>query len=59
DLADYHLLPASKAALLLRAGRREEAAEAYRAALALVTNTAERTYLERRLVEATRRPPLA
>ncbi|HEX7706964.1 MAG TPA: sigma-70 family RNA polymerase sigma factor [Thermoanaerobaculia bacterium] len=53
DLADYHLLPASKAALLLRAGRREEAAEAYRAALALVTNTAERRYLERRLVEAT------
>lgn len=52
ELAAYHLLPASKAALLLRAGRRTEAAAAYRAALALVTNDAERRYLERRLREA-------
>jgi len=50
-LARYHLLPASKAALLLRAGRCAEAAVAYRVALDLVTNPAERRYLERRLRE--------
>ncbi|MGZ8780871.1 MAG: RNA polymerase sigma factor, partial [Thermoanaerobaculia bacterium] len=52
DLAGYHLLPASKAALLMRAGRCAEAADAYRAALDLVTSPAERRYLERRLREA-------
>jgi RNA polymerase sigma-70 factor (ECF subfamily) len=51
DLRGYHLLPASKAAILVRAGRDAEAADAYRAALALVTNAAERRYLERRLRE--------
>jgi RNA polymerase sigma-70 factor, ECF subfamily len=50
-LAEYHLLPAAKADLLRRAGRNAEAAAAYRAALALVTNPAERGYLERRLRE--------
>lgn len=35
--------------LLRRAGRVEEAADAYRAALALVVNSAERAYLEQRL----------
>lgn len=52
DLAGYHLLPASKAALLMRAGRCGEAADAYRAALELVTSPAERRYLVRRLREA-------
>ena len=51
DLARYHLLPAAKADVLRRLGRLDDAAEAYRAALALVTNPAERRYLERRLVE--------
>ena len=48
-LARYHLLPASKADVLRRLGRLQEAAAAYRDALALVTNPAERRYLEKRL----------
>ena len=51
ELDGYHLLPAARADLLRRLGRRAEAAEAYRAALALVRNPAERLYLERRLAE--------
>jgi RNA polymerase sigma-70 factor (ECF subfamily) len=50
-LARYHLLPAAKADLLRRVGRKAEAAVAYREAIALVTNPAERRYLERRLGE--------
>ena len=52
DLAAYHLLPASQADLLRRKGRFDEASAAYRCALALVTNPAERRYLERRLAES-------
>jgi RNA polymerase sigma-70 factor, ECF subfamily len=52
-LPGYHLLPAARADLLRRLGHREEAAGAYREALVLVTNEAERRYLERRLVEVT------
>jgi RNA polymerase sigma-70 factor (ECF subfamily) len=48
-LGGYHLLPAARGALLLRLGRRSEAAESYRAALALVGNVAERRFLEARL----------
>jgi RNA polymerase sigma-70 factor (ECF subfamily) len=51
DLAGYHLLPAAQADLLRRLGRRAEAASAYRRALALVTNEAEKRYLERRLAQ--------
>jgi len=47
----YHLLPAARADLLRRAGRRAEAATAYREALALVGNEAARRYLARRLGE--------
>lgn len=54
ELKSYHLLPASKADLLRRLGRNEEAAMAYRRAIELVTNPAERKYLERRLEECTR-----
>jgi RNA polymerase sigma-70 factor (ECF subfamily) len=50
-LAGNHYLAAAEADLLRRAGRRRLAADAYRAALALVTNEAERGYLERRLSE--------
>ena len=51
ELAAYHLLPGSKADLLRRSCRHREAANAYRQALALVTNPAERRYLGRRLAE--------
>jgi RNA polymerase sigma-70 factor, ECF subfamily len=47
----YHLLPAARADLLRRAGRRAEATAAYAEALALVGNGAERRYLARRLAE--------
>jgi RNA polymerase sigma-70 factor (ECF subfamily) len=53
DLAAYHLLHAARADLLRRAGRNGEAAEAYRAAIALTTNAVERMYLQRRLAEVT------
>jgi RNA polymerase sigma-70 factor, ECF subfamily len=51
ELAGYHLLPAARADLLRRDGRFREAAEAYRQALALVSNDPERRYLTRRLAE--------
>ncbi|HEX2029125.1 MAG TPA: DUF6596 domain-containing protein, partial [Nitriliruptorales bacterium] len=57
DLADqldgYHLYHAARADLLRRTGRRAEAADSYRRALTLVTNQAERLYLQRRLAEIT------
>jgi RNA polymerase sigma-70 factor, ECF subfamily len=49
ELSRYHWLPASKAEVLRRLGRTEEAAAAYRVALGLVTNPAERRHLEKRL----------
>ena len=49
ELRGYHLLPATRADLLARLGRTHEAADAYRAALALVTNATERAHLDRRL----------
>ena len=52
-LAGYHLLPAARADLLRRLGRRAEAAAAYREALALVTNAPERRFLARRLAQVT------
>jgi RNA polymerase sigma-70 factor (ECF subfamily) len=48
ELAGYHLLPAAKADLLRRLGRRAEAAAAYDEALRLVGQEPERRYLERR-----------
>jgi len=50
-LGGYPLLPASRADLLRRAGRREEAATAYRQALTLVESAGERAFLQRRLHE--------
>jgi len=50
-LAGYHLLPAARADLLRRLGRIDEAAAAYREALALVGNEAEGRFLRRRLAE--------
>lgn len=51
DLPAYHLLHAARADLLRRLGRRDEAAAAYRAALALEMNAADRAFLERRLAD--------
>jgi RNA polymerase sigma-70 factor, ECF subfamily len=51
ELAGYHLLPAARADLLRRDGCFREAADAYRRALALVSNDPERRYLTRRLAE--------
>ena len=53
ELPGYHLLPAARADMLRRLGRRPEAAAAYREAAALAGTDAERRYLERRLAEAT------
>jgi RNA polymerase sigma-70 factor, ECF subfamily len=52
-LAGYHLLHAARADLLRRADRPNEAAAAYRLALAATVNPAEVAYLERRLAEVT------
>jgi RNA polymerase sigma-70 factor, ECF subfamily len=49
DLEGYHLFHSARADLLRRLDRPAEAAEAYRRALALVTNAAERRFLEARL----------
>jgi RNA polymerase sigma-70 factor, ECF subfamily len=51
DLPGYHLLPATRADLLRRLGRFDEAAAEYRAALALVTSEVEKRYLAARLEE--------
>jgi RNA polymerase sigma-70 factor, ECF subfamily len=53
ELDGYHLLAATRADLLRRLGRPDEAAAAYREALALAHTDAERRYLERRLAETT------
>jgi RNA polymerase sigma-70 factor, ECF subfamily len=51
DLDRYHLLHAARADLLRRVRSWDAAAESYARALALVTNDAERRFLERRLRE--------
>ena len=51
DLDRYHLLHSARAELLRRLGSAEEAAKSYTRALSLVTNDAERRFLERRLRE--------
>ena len=55
-LSGYRYLPAAKADLLRRLGQLEAAAQAYRAALALTDNAAEREFLARRLTEVTGTP---
>ena len=49
QLSDYYLLPATRADMLRRAGRAEEAAESYRAAIALAPTDPERRFLQQRL----------
>ena len=50
-LEDYHYLHSTRGELLRRLGRPDEARDAYRRALALVHDDAERRLLERRLAE--------
>jgi RNA polymerase sigma-70 factor, ECF subfamily len=50
-LDHYQPFQSTRADLLRRAGRTADAREAYRAALAMTTNEAERRFLERRLAE--------
>jgi RNA polymerase sigma-70 factor, ECF subfamily len=54
DLPGYHLLHAARADLLRRLERNDEAAAAYRDALALEMNSGDRAFLERRLDEVVR-----
>ena len=51
ELAGYHLLHSTRAELLRRLGRVADAADAYRKALSLTANDAERRFLQRRLDE--------
>jgi len=51
ELDDYYLFHATRADLLRRLGRRDQAAAAYERTLELVTNDVERSYLQRRLSE--------
>ena len=55
ELAGNHLLHATRADLLRRLGRRDEAASAYRQALALAGTDTERAFLSTRLTEVARR----
>lgn len=52
ELEHYHLLHSARASFLLQLGRRDEAAQAYRRALASVGNEPERAFLQRRLADA-------
>jgi RNA polymerase sigma-70 factor (ECF subfamily) len=51
DLDGYHYLHSTRAELLRRLDRDEDAREAYRRALELVHSDAERRFLDRRLAE--------
>ena len=53
-LAGYRYLPATKADVLHRLGRDAEAADAYRAALALTDNAAEQEFLAARVIGSAR-----
>jgi RNA polymerase sigma-70 factor (ECF subfamily) len=52
SLDDYHLLHATRAEILLKLGRREDAVAAFDRALELVRNDAERDHLSRRRSDA-------
>jgi RNA polymerase sigma-70 factor (ECF subfamily) len=53
DLGDYHLLAATRADLLRRAGRTDEAAELFRALVADAATEPQRRLYQRRLAECT------
>jgi RNA polymerase sigma-70 factor (ECF subfamily) len=54
DIPGYHLLPATRADLLVRLDRRDEARAAYDEAIALAGNDAERAFLQERRAGAAR-----
>ncbi len=56
-LAGYRYLPAARADLLRRLGRQQDAAEAYRTALDLTENAAERAFLAGRIAEVSEPAP--
>ncbi|WP_135457013.1 sigma-70 family RNA polymerase sigma factor [Mycobacterium sp. DL99] len=56
ELGDYRYLPSSRAELLRRLGRDDEARQAFERALLLATTDPERRFLERRLSEFRSRP---
>ena len=56
-LDGYHLLHATRADLLRRLGRADQAQAAYERALALATNPVERAFLQRQIDEARRSSP--
>jgi RNA polymerase sigma-70 factor, ECF subfamily len=56
-LSDYRYLHSTRAELLRRLGRAPEACDAYRRAIALAGDDAERRLFERRLAELTSPPP--
>ena len=56
-LAGYRYLPAAKADLLRRIGQMDDAARAYRNALDLTDNDAEKAFLARRITEVSARAP--
>ncbi|MGZ5106678.1 MAG: tetratricopeptide repeat protein [Usitatibacter sp.] len=51
DLDDYHLAHSARADLCRRLGRKSDARESYRRALALTRQDSERRFLEKRLEE--------
>jgi RNA polymerase sigma-70 factor (ECF subfamily) len=55
DLDSYHLFHSSRATMLVRLGRHDEAETAYRQALRLTRNAAEQTFLEGQLAGLTGR----
>ena len=55
ELDSYQLAHSARADLLRRLGRADEALDAYATALALTTQSAQRRYLERRMVEVRQR----
>ncbi len=59
SLASYHLLHATRADLLQRSGRWEEAQLAWQRAVDLCGNEAEREFLAGKLLESLRNPPTA
>jgi len=59
QLDDYYLLHSTRAELLRRLGRTDEAAAEFARARDLATNEVERAYLESRRIEVSGRPPSA
>ncbi|HYL62659.1 MAG TPA: RNA polymerase sigma factor [Candidatus Methylomirabilis sp.] len=56
ELTDFHSVPAARADLLRRLGRKVEAAEAYRKALAVAANDVERRFFRRMLATVESEP---